>query len=73
MSVDQQAAVEMVRRSGQQGVPVITVDSGVDSNAPYAYIATDNIGAARLAADTLAGLIGSKGVVGDIAARDRAG
>jgi ribose transport system substrate-binding protein len=50
----------------KKGVPVITVDSGVDSDAPYAYIATDNVGAAKVAADTLAALINLKGVVGDI-------
>jgi len=65
-ATDAKALAPAVENAIKRGVPVITVDSGVDSNAPYAYIATDNIGAARLAADTLAGLIGSKGVVGDI-------
>jgi ribose transport system substrate-binding protein len=65
-ATDAKALAPAVESAIKKGVPVITVDSGVDSNAPYAYIATDNLGAARLAADTLAGLISSKGVVGDI-------
>jgi ribose transport system substrate-binding protein len=65
-ATDAKALAPAVESAIKKGVPVITVDSGVDSDAPYAYIATDNIGAAKLAADTLAGLINSKGVVGDI-------
>jgi ribose transport system substrate-binding protein len=65
-ATDAKALAPAVENAIKKGVPVITVDSGVDSDAPYAYIATDNIGAAKLAADTLAGLINSKGVVGDI-------
>jgi ribose transport system substrate-binding protein len=65
-ATDAKALAPAVEGAIKKGVPVITVDSGVDSNAPYAYIATDNLGAAKLAADTLAGLINSKGVVGDI-------
>jgi len=50
----------------KNGVSVITVDSGAASTVPAAYIATDNKTAAGLAADTVAGLIGYKGVVGVI-------
>jgi len=65
-ATDAKALAPAVESAIKKGVPVITVDSGVDSDAPYAYIATDNLGAARLAADTLAALINLKGVVGDI-------
>jgi ribose transport system substrate-binding protein len=65
-ATDAKALAPAVENAIKKGVPVITVDSGVDSDAPYAYIATDNIGAAKLAADTLAKLIDFKGVVGDI-------
>jgi ribose transport system substrate-binding protein len=65
-ATDAKALAPAVESAIKKGVPVITVDSGVDSDAPYAYIATDNLGAARVAADTLAALINSKGVVGDI-------
>ena len=65
-ATDAKALAPAVESAIKKGVPVITVDSGVDSDAPYAYIATDNLGAARVAADTLAALINLKGVVGDI-------
>ena len=65
-ATDAKALAPAVENAIKKGVPVITVDSGVDSDAPYAYIATDNLGAAKVAADTLAALINSKGVVGDI-------
>jgi ribose transport system substrate-binding protein len=65
-ATDAKALAPAVEQAIARGVPVITLDSGVDSDKPYAYIATDNIGAARIAAETLAGLIGGKGKVGDI-------
>jgi len=65
-ATDAKALAPAVESAIKKGVPVITVDSGVDSDAPYAYIATDNLGAAKVAADTLAALINLKGVVGDI-------
>ena len=65
-ATDAKALAPAVEQAIERGVPVITLDSGVDSDAPYAYIATDNIGAAKLAAETLAELIGGKGKVGDI-------
>src|SRR5947208_3545130 len=63
---DAQALVDPVEKAVAAGVPVVTLDSGVDSQKPYAYIATDNIAAAKTAADVLGGLIGGKGTVGDI-------
>jgi ribose transport system substrate-binding protein len=45
------------------GIPVITIDSGVDYDRPLSFIATDNLKAAELAADELARLIGYKGKV----------
>jgi ribose transport system substrate-binding protein len=65
-ATDAKALAPAVEKAIESGVPVITLDSGVDSDAPYAYIATDNIGAAKIAAETLAKLIDGKGKVGDI-------
>src|SRR5919108_1908723 len=65
-ATDAKALAPAVEKAIDSGVPVIPLDSGVDSDAPYAYIATDNIGAAKMAAETLAKLIGEKGKVGDI-------
>ena len=49
-ATDAKALAPAVEQAIERGVPVITLDSGVDSDKPYAYIATDNIGAARIAA-----------------------
>ncbi|MBM3517743.1 MAG: substrate-binding domain-containing protein [Alphaproteobacteria bacterium] len=65
-ATDAKALAPAVEKAIADGVPVITLDSGVDSDAPYAYIATDNIGAAKMAAEVLAKLVGGKGKVGDI-------
>lgn len=65
-ATDAKALVGPVEKAIAAGVPVVTLDSGVDSQKPYAYIATDNLAAARTAADVLAGLSGGKGIVGDI-------
>ena len=65
-ATDAKALAPAVENAIKAGVPVITVDSGVDSPAPFAHIATNNPAAAITAADTLAKLINSKGKVGDI-------
>jgi ribose transport system substrate-binding protein len=44
-------------------IPVITIDSGVDSDIPLSFIATDNIAAAEKAADILAELLNGKGEI----------
>ena len=65
-ATDAKALSPAVAKAIEAGVPVITVDSGVDPDTSLAYIATDNLGAARLGAQKLAELIGGKGKVGDI-------
>ena len=65
-ATDAKALVDPVEAAIEAGVPVITLDSGVDSDKPYAYIATDNIAAAETAADVLGEMIGGAGIVGDI-------
>ena len=65
-ATDAKALSAPVTKAIEAGVPVITVDSGIDPDTSLAYIATDNVGAARAAAKTLAALIGGKGKVGDI-------
>ena len=65
-ATDAKALVDPVEKAVAAGAPVVTLDSGVDSQKPYAYIATDNTAAAKTAADVLGGLIGGKGTVGDI-------
>jgi ribose transport system substrate-binding protein len=61
---DSRALVPTVARAVEKGIPVITIDSGVDSDLPLTFVATDNVAGARAAADELAKLIGEKGKVG---------
>ncbi|HOJ69104.1 MAG TPA: ABC transporter substrate-binding protein [Candidatus Hydrogenedentes bacterium] len=61
---DADALVGTVEQVVAAGIPVVMIDSGVNSDAPVATAATDNVAAARLAAKTLADLIGGQGDVG---------
>lgn len=58
------ALVPTVEQADAAGIPVITIDSGVKSDVPKSFIATDNIQGAREAAKTLVKLIGGRGEVG---------
>jgi ribose transport system substrate-binding protein len=58
------ALVPTVEQADKAGIPVITIDSGVKSDVPKSFVATDNIAGAREAASTLAKLVGEKGEVG---------
>jgi ribose transport system substrate-binding protein len=60
---DAQGLIPVLEKAKQKGIPVITIDSGVDSDIPISFIATDNILAAQKAAQKLAELIGEKGKV----------
>lgn len=61
---DADALVGIVEQVAASGIPVVMIDSGVNSDAPVATAATDNVAGARLAAKTLADLIGGQGDVG---------
>jgi ribose transport system substrate-binding protein len=63
-ATDRTALVDVVRRATEAKIPVVTIDSGVDSELPVSFIATDNEKGAEMAADELARLIGNKGKVG---------
>lgn len=59
------ALIKPVEKAIAAGIPVVTVDSGIDSDiAPF--IATDNVAGASKGADELARIIGDKGNVGVI-------
>ncbi len=60
---DAKGLLPVLERAHRRGIPIITIDSGVDSDLPLSFIATDNIAAARKAAQTLAQLIGERGKV----------
>ncbi len=66
-ALDSIAAIPLLERAQEEGIPVIAFDSGVDSDIPLATAATDNVAAAALAADMMAELIGGEGEVAVIA------
>lgn len=61
---DQDALVEVIQRADAKGIPVVTIDSGVNSDVPVSFVATDNIAGAEAAARELAKLVGEEGSVG---------
>ena len=65
-ATDAKALSPAVAKAIESGVPTITLDSGVDPDTSLNYIATDNLGAAKLGADKLAELLGGKGKVGHL-------
>jgi ribose transport system substrate-binding protein len=60
---DAASLVPVIEKASTAGIPVITIDSGVNSDVPASFIATDNIAAAEKACDVLAQLIGNAGEV----------
>jgi ribose transport system substrate-binding protein len=63
---DQIALKKPIEDAIAAGIPVITVNSGIDSKMVLAHVATDNYMAGSMAADALAESIGKKGTVIDI-------
>ncbi len=61
---DENALNGPIQRALDAGIPVITMDSGVTSDLPLSFVATDNIAGAKAAARELARLIGEEGEVG---------
>ncbi len=61
---DESAMVDVVKRAKDAGIPVVTIDSGVKSEDPVSFVATDNVAGARAAGQELARLIGGTGEVG---------
>ncbi len=63
---DENALVDTIKNAMEAGIPVVTIDSGVKSDLPISFVATDNTAAAKLAAAEMARLIGNEGEVGQI-------
>ena len=55
---DYSLLVEPVKKARDAGIPVITIDSGVDSDIPVSFIATDNIIAGHKAGREMKRLLG---------------
>jgi len=66
-ALDSRAAIPLLERAYEEGIPVVGFDSGVDSDIPVTTAATDNVAAAAYAADKMAELIGGEGQVAVIA------
>ncbi len=62
-ALDTKALIPVVRNAVSKNIPVITIDSGIDSDEPKSFIATNNVLGANMAAKVLAQLIGYKGDV----------
>jgi ribose transport system substrate-binding protein len=61
---DENALIPTIQKAVDAGIPVVTIDSGVKSDLPISFVATDNINGAKMAARELARLIGNDGEVG---------
>lgn len=66
-ALDSQAAIPLLRKANEAGIPIVAFDSGVASDIPVSTATTDNIAAAALAADKMAEFIGGAGQVAVIA------
>jgi ribose transport system substrate-binding protein len=61
--LDQRALAAPVEQAATAGIPVVIVDSGLQSGAPVSFIATDNRAGGRLAARRLGELLHGRGNV----------
>ncbi len=66
-ALDSQAALPLLKKAQAAHIPIVSFDSGVDSDIPVTTAATDNRAAAALAADKMAELIGRAGEVAIVA------
>ena len=66
-ALDSKAAIPLLQKAKDAGIPVVGFDSGVDSDIPVTTAATDNVAAAAEAAKQMAELIGDAGEVAIIA------
>lgn len=66
-ALDANALAPLVETANSRGIKVVTFDSGVNSDIPASFVATNNRKAGAQAADALAALINNKGKVGIIA------
>src|SRR5882762_2762275 len=61
--LDTQALVKPVENATQAKVPVVIIDSGLNTDQYVSFVATDNYKGGQLAGEHLAGLLGGKGNV----------
>ncbi len=61
--LDNRALVRPVEEAQQAGVPTVIIDSGLESDVPISFVATDNRKGGRMAADRLGERLGGRGKV----------
>lgn len=72
-ALDKEALKPVVEKAKEAGIPVILIDSGVNTDQYDAFFSTNNAAAAETAAVELATLIGEKGKIAIINAQAGAG
>jgi ribose transport system substrate-binding protein len=65
-ALDSKALIPPVEAAMKAGVPVVMVDSGIDSTAPVASITTDNLKGGAMAGEEMVKELGGKGTVADL-------
>jgi ribose transport system substrate-binding protein len=65
-ALDSKGLIPPVQEALQNGVPVVMVDSGIDSDLPEASVTTDNYEGGFKAGIEMAKLLGEKGVVANL-------
>ncbi|MBC8183207.1 substrate-binding domain-containing protein [candidate division KSB1 bacterium] len=60
---DAQGLIPVLKNANNKNIPIITIDSGIESDLPRSFIATDNTVAAHKAAQALAKMINEEGKV----------
>src|SRR5712672_232392 len=61
--IDRKAMVGVVERAARKNIPMVIVDSGIDTEQYASRVATDNYLAGRIAADRVGKLLNGKGAV----------
>jgi len=60
---DANALIPVLKKAKDKNIPIITIDSGIDSDIALSFVATDNVEAAKKGAQELAKLINNEGDV----------
>jgi ribose transport system substrate-binding protein len=61
--LDDRALVKPIENAAGAGIPVVVIDSGVETDKFTSFVSTDNFEGGRLGGEHLAGLLGGKGNV----------
>src|SRR5260370_33422475 len=65
--IDRKAMVGVVERAARENVPMVIIDSGIDTEQYLARVTTNNYNAGRIAADRVGKLVNGKGTVAIVA------